>query len=191
MTAEILLDEGVRILQYRHKGLFTPERFEQAARIARLCEAAGALFVMNDRADFAYMLRAGLHLGQDDLPPAEARKVIGENLTLGFSTHNERQFLEAVELPIDYLALGPIFATGSKENPDPVLGVAELRRLRARTNKPLVAIGGITLDSARAVISAGADSIALISGILPQKSGDLAALRSLIRAWMKAAGGTD
>jgi thiamine-phosphate pyrophosphorylase len=191
MTAEILLDEGVRILQYRHKGLFTLERFEQAARIARLCESAGALFVMNDRADFAYMLRAGLHLGQDDLPPAEARKVIGENLALGFSTHNERQFLQTVELPIDYLALGPIFATGSKENPDPVLGIAELHRLRARTNKPLVAIGGITLDSARAVISAGADSIALISGILPAKSGDLAALRSLIRAWMKAAGGTD
>jgi thiamine-phosphate pyrophosphorylase len=186
MASEALLDEGVRILQYRHKGLFTQERFEEAARIAGLCRSAGALFVMNDRADFALMLRAGLHLGQDDLPPGEARKVVGDDLVMGFSTHNERQFLEADELPVGYLALGPIFATESKENPDPVLGVAELQRLRSRTNKPLVAIGGIKPNNASAVIGAGANSIALISGILPQESGDLAALRLLIRTWMKA-----
>ena len=188
-AAEILLGEGIKILQYRHKEVFTQARYDEAARIAGLCRSAGALFVVNDRADIASLLNAGLHLGQDDLPPAAARKLLGDPLMIGFSTHNEGQLVEADGSPVNYVALGPVFSTESKQNPDPILGVAELRRLRARTNKPRVAIGGITLEDANTVLQAGADSIALISGILPEESGDLTALQARVRMWVQAVGG--
>ena len=108
-------------------------------------------------------------MGQDDLPPAAARTVIGPEATLGFSTHNEKQLREANSEPVDYIALGPIFSTGSKRNPDPVVGLEELARLRPIASKPLVAIGGITLDNSRAVLDAGADSVAVISALLPSR----------------------
>lgn len=186
--AEVLLDMGVGILQYRHKGLFTQARYDEVARIAGRCRSAGALFVMNDRADVAVSLQTGLHIGQNDLPPAAARNLLGANLVMGFSTHNERQLSEADELPADYLAFGPIFNTGSKLNPDPVVGIAELRRIRSRTRKPLVAIGGITPGKAKEVLEGGADSVATISGLMPEKGGDLAALRAHTEVWMKAVG---
>jgi thiamine-phosphate pyrophosphorylase len=161
-----LLSAGVRILQYRHKRAWTQTHFDEAKAIAALAREAGALFVVNDRADFANLLDAAVHLGQTDLPPAAARKIIPEGI-IGFSTHNELQLEAGNEAPADYLALGPIFATKSKAYPDPVIGPEGLRSLRQLTKKPLVAIGGITLESVTGVFEAGADSVATVAGIFP------------------------
>ena len=162
-----LLDAGAGIIQLRHKEEWTREVFGLAERLARLAEGAGACFIVNDRADIALAVgAAGVHLGQTDLPPAAVRTFAGERLRIGLSTHNEGQLRGAEAEPVDYLALGPIFGTQSKERPDPVVGVDELRRLRPRTARPLVAIGGITRETAPAVWEAGADSCAVISDML-------------------------
>jgi thiamine-phosphate pyrophosphorylase len=166
-AAEAVLEAGARILQFRHKAFLSRSDYSIAQQIAALCHQAGARFVINDRADIALVLSAGLHLGQEDLPPAAARR-LSETAFLGFSTHNERQLVDGDKELVDYLAIGPIFATGSKANPDPVVGIEELRRLRPLTKKPLVAIGGITRANARQVWQAGADSIAVISDLLPE-----------------------
>jgi thiamine-phosphate pyrophosphorylase len=115
------------------------------------------------------LLGAGLHVGQDDLPPASARRLLGPAPTLGFSTHNADQLRDAESsgVQIDYLALGPLFATSSKQNPDPVVGPARLSEWRPLTSRPLVAIGGITRANAREVLIAGADSVAVISDLVP------------------------
>src|SRR5579884_1573107 len=123
VAAQIILDAGARILQLRHKTHFSRETFVQAQQIAALCKSAGAQFVINDRADMAMLLDAGLHVGQDDLPPDMARWFIGPARLLGFSTHNESQLEAAQREPVDYIAIGPVFATRSKENPDPVVGL--------------------------------------------------------------------
>ena len=167
-AARQILDAGARILQFRYKKFFSRQTMEQAERIAGLCARAGAIFVMNDRADIARLLGVALHLGQDDLPPREARLVVGEKAIVGLSTHNEAQLLAAASEPVDYLALGPIFGTASKQNPDPVVGLDGLRRLRRLTDRPVVAIGGITRENARAVIEAGADSVAVIADLFPE-----------------------
>jgi thiamine-phosphate pyrophosphorylase len=182
-AARTVLDAGAAIIQFRHKGEFTEARWQQAKAICELCRSAGAQFVMNDRVDFASLLQGGAHLGQDDLPPAAARTVIGPEATLGFSTHNEKQLREANSEPVDYIALGPIFPTGSKRNPDPVVGLDELARLRRMASKPLVAIGGITRDNCRAVLDAGADSVAVISALLPSNGG-LVALGTEVERWL-------
>ena len=166
-AAEALLDAGARILQFRHKSFFSRSAFQDASRIAELCRSAGALFVVNDRADIAMLLNAGLHLGQDDLSPADARRILPTPTIIGFSTHNEDQLRAADLEPVDYLAIGPIFATGSKQNPDPVVGLDRLRALRTLTSKPLVAIGGITRELAPQVFEAGADSVAILGDLLP------------------------
>lgn len=166
-AAEAILEAGARILQYRHKLFFSRDNFEEASRIAGLCSQAGALFVMNDRADMAMLLGSALHLGQEDLPPADARGLLPGG-TIGFSTHNERQFRDADGEPVDYIAIGPMFPTASKRNPDPVLGVDELKRLRGLTGKPVVAIGGITRATAAAAWAAGADSVAVIGDLIPE-----------------------
>ena len=166
-AAEALLTAGARILQFRHKGFFSRQAFEEATRIAQMCRSAGALFVVNDRADVAALLNAGLHLGQDDLSPVDARRILPAGSILGFSTHNEQQLTAGDSEPVDYLAIGPIFATGSKQNPDPVVGLDRLRRLRSLTQKPLVAIGGITRELAPTVFEAGADSVAVIADLFP------------------------
>jgi thiamine-phosphate pyrophosphorylase len=166
-AAEALLEAGARILQFRHKSFFSRSAFQDASRVAELCRNAGALFVVNDRADIAMLLNAGLHLGQDDLAPADARRILPVGTIIGFSTHNEDQ-LRAADLElVDYLAIGPIFATGSKQNPDPVVGLDRLRVLRHLTQKPLVAIGGITRELAPQVFEAGADSVAILGDLLP------------------------
>jgi thiamine-phosphate pyrophosphorylase len=123
--------------------------------------------VVNDRADVAKLLGAALHLGQDDLAPSDARRILPASSIIGFSTHNEQQLRAGDAEPVDYLAIGPIFATGSKQNPDPVVGVDRLRALRALTQKPLVAIGGITRELAPQVFQAGADSVAIIGDLFP------------------------
>lgn len=180
-TAEAMLEAGVRIIQHRHKGHWGHRLFDQAKWLNQLCLAAGIEFVINDRADIARMLGAALHIGQDDLLPADARKVLGPDLILGYSTHNEAQMTRAQSEPIDYLVLGPIFGTASKANPDPVVGLSELARLRPLTPKPLVAIGGITLDNAPSVIAAGADSVAIISGLLSDPN----QIRHTTEQWLK------
>ncbi len=166
--AEALLEAGAKIIQFRHKGFFSRQEFEQANRISQLCREAGAVFVVNDRADIAKLLDAALHLGQDDLAPVDARRILPAPSIIGFSTHNEQQLLAADLEPVDYLAIGPIFPTRSKLNPDPVVGLDQLRALRKLTQKPLVAIGGITRELAPQVFEAGADSVAVISDLFPR-----------------------
>jgi thiamine-phosphate pyrophosphorylase len=163
-VAEEAAAAGVQILQYRHKDNWTQTVFDEAKSIAAICKDAGILFILNDRADYAHLLGAGLHIGQDDIPPVAARRVISKAM-LGFSTHNAIQLRRATDEPADYVSLGPIFPTQSKERPDPVVGVDGLRALRILTTKPLVAIGGITLENAADVLAAGADSVAIISGL--------------------------
>jgi len=184
IAAEALLEAGVKILQLRHKDNFDRETFETAGIIAALCRQAGALFVINDRADIARLLNAALHLGQSDLPPGEARKVTGPNSLLGYSTHNEQQLAASTAEQVDYVALGPIFDTASKTNPDPVVGVETLRRLRPITARPLVAIGGITRQNARQALDAGADSVAIIGDLYPHEC-TRASIRERAEEWMK------
>jgi len=131
--------------------------------------------IMNDRADLCLAAEFdGVHVGQDDLSPEAVRKIIGPDRWLGVSTHNPEQLREADLTSADYLAIGPVFATSSKEKPDPVVGLEGVRRARALTRKPLVAIGGITRANAASVIEAGADSVAVISDLLrdPRKSAE-------------------
>jgi thiamine-phosphate pyrophosphorylase len=123
---------------------------------------------VNDRADVAKLLDAALHLGQDDLAPVDARRILPAPGIIGFSTHNEQQLLAGNLEPVDYLAIGPIFPTRSKLNLDPIVGVDQLRHLRTLTQKPLVAIGGITRELAPQVFEAGADSVAVISDLFPR-----------------------
>ena len=162
-----MIEAGAGILQIRHKGHWTRDLFEQGQVVMRLCEQAAVPLIVNDRADIALLLNAGLHLGQDDLRPQDARRLIGAVACLGYSTHNAGQLTAAAQEPVDYLAIGPLFATQSKINPDPVVGVDRLRAWRGLTNKPLVAIGGITRENARSVLEAGADSVAVIGDLLP------------------------
>jgi thiamine-phosphate pyrophosphorylase len=166
-VAEALIEGGAGILQYRHKGIWNRAIFDEANAIAQKCAAAGIAFIVNDRADYAAILQSGLHVGQDDLSPDDARRVIGSNSCLGFSTHNPSQMIAAQSEPIDYVAFGPVFGTATKENPDPTTGLPGLREARGLTRLPLVAIGGITLENARHCWDAGADSVAIISGLLP------------------------
>jgi thiamine-phosphate pyrophosphorylase len=167
IAAEAILEGGAEILQLRHKTFFSRNVFVQASRIAELCAEARALLVVNDRADVAMMLGAAVHLGQEDLAPADARRVAGPRTPIGFSTHNEQQLRAAAAEPVDYVALGPIFETGSKRNPDPVVGLEELRRLCPLAMQPLVAIGGVTRENAATAIGAGADSVAVIGDLIP------------------------
>jgi thiamine-phosphate pyrophosphorylase len=127
----------------------------------------GVLFLVNDRADVASLAGAsGVHVGQEDLDVAAARCLVGPDMLVGVSTHNLEQIERAAASSADYIAVGPVFGTSTKTNPDPAVGLDLVRRARAASDKPLVAIGGITLDLAASVIEAGADSVAVISGIL-------------------------
>ncbi|MBI4876933.1 MAG: thiamine phosphate synthase [Acidobacteria bacterium] len=183
-AARGMLDGGARILQFRHKGFFSRGVFQQAESVAELCRRAGAQLVVDDRADVAALLDAGVHLGQEDLSPADARRIVGPQRVIGFSTHNETQLGAARDEPVDYLAIGPVFGTGSKERPDPVLGLEALPRLRRLTAHPLVAIGGITLESAPAVLAAGIDSVAVIAGLLPETTTE-ETIRQRMEEWLK------
>jgi len=170
-AAEELAAAGCTLLQYRNKSGNARKTLAEARELrARL----GAIFrpnvklIMNDRADLCLAAGFdGLHIGQDDLLPESARRIIGSARWLGVSTHNPEQLAEADKTSADYLAIGPVFATASKANPDPVVGLEGVRRARELTPKPLVAIGGITRANARSVIEAGADTVAVISDLLP------------------------
>lgn len=183
-TALTILSQPIRILQFRHKGFFSQRVFEDLKAVAAMCRASGVTLVLNDRADIARMAGTALHLGQEDLTPSEARRIVGAETMIGYSTHNEAQLRSAAKEPADYLAIGPIFGTASKANHDPVVGIEELRRLRPMTDRPLVAIGGITVGNARSVLDAGADSVAVIGDLFPE-NGKIA---DRIREWLDLAG---
>ncbi len=165
--AEKLAAAGVRLLQYRNKRVSARELFESSKRLSALLMPQGVTFVVNDRADVALAAEAsGVHVGQEDLGAEAARSVIGDGKLLGVSTHNLEQFKQAAATSADYVAVGPVFSTSTKANPDPVVGIELIRQVRSLTDKPIVAIGGITLERAAEVIRAGADSVAVISDIL-------------------------
>jgi thiamine-phosphate pyrophosphorylase len=166
-VVDLLARAGARLIQLRVKTPADRERLALARAAVAAARASGARLVVNDRADIAAISGAdGLHVGQDDLPPAEARAVIGPGMILGVSTHGLAQLAAAASAPVDYVAIGPVFATRSKDDPDPVVGLEMVRRARAMVSRPLVAIGGITRANARDVVAAGADGVAVISDLL-------------------------
>jgi thiamine-phosphate pyrophosphorylase len=196
-VASEILDAGAKILQLRHKEFFSREMFAAMEEIRELCRQADAILVINDRADIARILaengtRVGVHLGQQDLTPTDVRKapwrdrrMTGPEMLIGFSTHNKTQLRAAEPEPADYLAFGPIFGTSSKQNPDPAVGLDELRRLRPLVSRPLVAIGGITRANALSVLEAGADSVAVIGDLFPTEG----RIRDRVEEWLALAPG--
>jgi thiamine-phosphate pyrophosphorylase len=174
LKAQDLVAAGVTLLQYRSKN-GNPRDMLQQARELKRCVGGSATLIMNDRADICLAAEFdGIHVGQDDLSPAGARQVIGNKLWLGVSTHNPEQVKQVDKTSADYIAIGPVFGTLSKDRPDPVVGLEGVRLARSLTSKPLVAIGGITRSTCRAVIDAGADSVAVISALNkdPRKSAE-------------------
>ena len=169
---EELLAGGATLIQYRNKKGGAREMLLHARELRRVCGAKARL-IMNDRADLCLAAACdGVHVGQEDLSPEGARAVVGDRLWVGVSTHSVEQLQAADRSPADYLAIGPVFATSTKENPDPVVGLEGVRAARAVTRKPLVAIGGIARANCRSVLEAGADAVAVISDLLesPRKS---------------------
>lgn len=162
-----LAEAGVRLLQYRDKSAPAGRYFEACRRLAGLLIPRGVSFFVNDRPDVALLTGAsGVHVGQEDLDVEQTRRVIGREKLVGVSTHNLEQFELAAASSADYIAIGPIYSTLTKTNPAPVVGADFVRRVRVLTDKAIVAIGGITLERAASVIEAGADSVAVVSGIL-------------------------
>ena len=172
--AQELRAVGSTLLQYRNKSGNARVMLEQARELKKHLGSSVRL-IMNDRADLCLAAEFdGVHVGQEDLSPEAVRAIIGPERWLGVSTHNPEQLREADQTSADYLAIGPVFATSSKEKPDPVVGLEGVRLARSLTRKPLVAIGGITRANAASVIEAGADSVAVISDLLrePRKSAE-------------------
>jgi thiamine-phosphate pyrophosphorylase len=164
-----LCEGGASLIQLREKHLAPREFYVEAEAALRVARERGARLVINDRADIALALRAdGVHLGQDDMPALAARALLGAEAIVGFSTHSVEQAIEAARMPLTYVAIGPVFATASKENPDATVGLEGVRFVREAVGRdlPLVAIGGITHENARAVLDAGASSVAVISALL-------------------------
>ena len=161
-----LLVAGITLLQYRNKRGSSRQMLSHARELRRMAGKSCRL-IMNDRADLCLAAAFdGVHVGQDDLPADAVRRVLEKPLWMGVSTHNVGQLQEADATDADYVAIGPVYSTGSKANPDPVVGLDGVRAARLVTRKPLVAIGGITRHNARAVMEAGADSVAVISDLL-------------------------
>ena len=179
-AAEDLVAAGVTMIQYRNKSGDAQVMLAQARELRRRSRTRVSppqmpRLIMNDRADLCLAAEFhGVHVGQDDLSPESARKIIGLDRWLGLSTHNVEQVSEAYSTSADYIAIGPVFATASKTKRDPVVGLPGVRQARELTGKPLVAIGGITRENCRAVMEAGADSVAVISDLIrePRKSAE-------------------
>ncbi len=169
---ELLSLGGASLVQLREKQMPASEFYEQAKAAVSVAERNGVKLIVNDRVDVALAANAhGVHLGQDDMPPEAARRLLGAEVILGFSTHNIEQAVAATELPVDYIAIGPIFQTSTKTDTSPVLGLDGLRAVRrAIGDFPLVAIGGISHANAAEVVEAGADSVAVISALLADSS---------------------
>jgi len=164
----LLADGGATFVQLREKNLPALDFYNEAKVALTVARQRGVTLIINDRVDVALALGApGVHLGQDDLPPEAARKLLGDDAIIGYSTHTVSQAISAASLPVDYIAIGPIFQTSSKANPDPVVGLDGLRAVRkAIGDARLVAIGGISQENAASVIDGGADSVAVISALL-------------------------
>jgi thiamine-phosphate pyrophosphorylase len=179
-----LSDGGANLIQLREKNLTPREFFKQAEEASHIARQRGVRIVINDRVDIALALEAdGVHLGQDDFPPEGARRLLGDKAIIGVSTHNVEQARRAVRLPVNYLAIGPIFATSSKSNSEPVLGLAGLRSVRdAIGDFPLVAIGGISHENALEVLESGADAIAVINALLASSNEITERTKALRRA---------
>ncbi|MGA3294284.1 MAG: thiamine phosphate synthase [Candidatus Acidiferrales bacterium] len=172
--ATTLADAGASLIQLRDKRAPARKVYFEAQELIAHLATRGVRVIVNDRPDIAALAGAGgVHVGQGDLPVEEARRICGATRWVGVSTHNLEQLREAVTTSADYIAVGPIFPTATKENPDPIVGIEFVREARKLTRKPIVAIGGITLDTAASVFAAGADSIAVIRDLL--SAGDPAA----------------
>ena len=162
-----LLKGGASIIQLRAKGLNGRDLLSAAIEIKRLAASYGAVFIVNDRVDIALLSEAdGVHLGQDDIPPLEARKALGPNAIIGLSTHNEGEAKEALSRGADYISFGPVFATATKKDAETPKGLPALRKARGMTSLPIVAIGGITEDNMGEVLAYGATAVAMISEVL-------------------------
>ncbi|OGQ44802.1 MAG: thiamine-phosphate diphosphorylase [Deltaproteobacteria bacterium RIFCSPLOWO2_02_44_9] len=169
-TAEAIIDGGAKILQLRAKSLSSKEFLETARIIRKITKDKGTVFIVNDRVDIALLTDAdGVHLGQGDLPVKEARRLLGNNKIIGYSTHNLREALEAVRLPVDYISFGPIFPTKTKEDAQTPKGLKLLSEVRKAVVIPIVAIGGITETNMFHVLKEGVESVAMISEILTVK----------------------
>lgn len=180
-----LCEGGATLVQLREKRLSPREFYREAADALKVARSFGARLVVNDRADIALAVGAdGVHLGQDDMPPRAARTLLGEAAVIGFSTHGVEQASEAAGLPVDYVAIGPVFATSSKERPDPVVGLEGVRRVRSAIGAvPLVAIGGVTAETVHTILEAGADSVAVIGALVANPS-DPAEITRRTRAFL-------
>ena len=165
--ARQLVDAGVRLLQYRNKGASSRQLLENARRLSGEVTRRAATFIVNDRSDVAALAGAtGVHVGQEDLSVEEARAIVGRDRLVGVSTHTRAQFERAAATSADYIAVGPVFSTSTKGNADPVVGTELIREVRPLTDKPIVAIGGITLERAADLVRAGAHSVAVARDIL-------------------------
>jgi thiamine-phosphate pyrophosphorylase len=183
--AHAFLDGGARCIQIRGKDLSSNVFLELCDTIVRLAESYGAVVIVNDRPDIAMMSGAtGVHVGQDDLPPASVRDLLGPDAVIGFSTHTRDQFDRGAGQPVNYIAIGPVFGTRTKDTGYEAVGLSAVSEAARRSRGvPVVAIGGITLESAPAVWHAGASSVAVISDLL---EGNDPGAR--VRAYLKAAG---
>jgi thiamine-phosphate pyrophosphorylase len=178
--ADSLAAEGCKILQYRNKDGTAREMLSDARELRRRL-GRNITLIMNDRADLAIAAGFdGVHVGQDDISVEAARRVLGPDRIIGASTHNPEQLATADRTSADYLAIGPVYGTRSKANPDPVVGIEGVRTARGLTGKPLVAIGGIQPANARALIDAGADSLAVISSLLPDPRKSISLFKQLL-----------
>jgi thiamine-phosphate pyrophosphorylase len=182
-AVEALARAGCRLIQLRAKQLTARAFHEWAGEAVETAKELGASIVVNDRADVALTTgAAGVHLGQDDLSPHSARKILGPSAVIGYSTHSVAQARQADRLPIDYVAIGPVYATGTKPSEYLPLGPEGVARVREVVGKPLVAIGGITLANGGAVVEAGADALAVISALLNGPDLEDAA-RKMLESW--------
>jgi thiamine-phosphate pyrophosphorylase len=166
-----LADGGAALVQLREKQASPREFYREAQDALRVARERMVKLIINDRADIALALGGdGVHLGQDDLPPEAARRLLGDDFIIGYSTHSLAQLEAAARLPVDYVAFGPVFQTSTKENPDPSVGLELLTRARALlpSTLPLVAIGGITRATACAALTAGADAVAVVSALVSE-----------------------
>jgi thiamine-phosphate pyrophosphorylase len=165
--AAMLAESGIKLIQYRDKKASARRLFDVSSQLLSALRGSGCRVVVNDRADIAALAGAGgVHVGQEDLPVEDARRMCGAGRWVGISTHDLEQVRAAAETSADYVAVGPVFATQTKETPEPVVGVEFIQKARGVTRKPLVAIGGITLETARAVYAAGAHCIAVARDVI-------------------------
>lgn len=181
---EKLICGGAKLIQLREKNASPKDFYYSAEEALKIARKSDVKIIINDRVDIALAVKAdGVHLGQDDLPPEQARKILGEKAIIGCSTHNIQQIIEALEMPVDYIAVGPVFPTKTKENPDKVIGLKGVKKAREIVGDfPLIAIGGINLRNFREVLRAGADSVAVISEIVSTPEQISEKMRKLVSA---------